>query len=81
MKTQVIHRFLPKYLGEAQVNVIIAGGMGAMAQNLFGEQGIKVIISNQELVVDAVQKYLEGTLESIDSVCDHHSHSNDCGGH
>ena len=73
--------FLPKFLAEAGVKVIIAGGMGSMAQNLFKEQEISVIISNQETVTSAIDKYLEGTLESTDSVCDHHSNADSCGGH
>lgn len=73
--------FLPKFLAEAGVEVIIAGGMGAMAQNLFKEQEIAVIISNQETVTSAIDKYLEGTLKSTDSVCDHHSNADSCGGH
>lgn len=64
--------FLPKFLSEAGVEVIIAGGMGAMAQNLFKEQDIEVIISTEETVESAIDKYLEGSLESTNSVCDHH---------
>jgi ATP-binding protein involved in chromosome partitioning len=34
---------LPRWLGDLGVNLIIAGGMGQSALNLFAEQGIKVI--------------------------------------
>ncbi len=63
---------LPKWLHEQGANVIIAGGMGSRAQNLFAENGIKVVIGapgvTPEQLVDA---YMEGTLQSGDNVCDH----------
>jgi len=63
---------LPKWLHEQGANVIIAGGMGSRAQDLFAENGIKVVIGapsvTPEQLVDA---YVEGTLKSGDNVCDH----------
>ena len=35
---------LPKWLHEKGVNVIIAGGMGMRAQQLFGQYGIQVVV-------------------------------------
>lgn len=63
---------LPRFLGEQGVDVIIAGGMGVQAQNLFDGQGITVIIgapakTPEELVAD----FLSGTLVSGENVCDH----------
>ncbi len=63
---------LPRFLGEQGVNMIIAGGMGMSAQNLFMAQGIEVIIgapakTPEELVAD----YLTGSLVSGENVCDH----------
>lgn len=63
---------LPRFLGEQGVDVIIAGGMGMQAQNLFDGQGITVVIgapskTPQELVTD----FLAGTLVSGENVCDH----------
>ena len=63
---------LPRFLAEQGVNMIIAGGMGMAAQNLFQQQGIEVIIgapskTAQELVAD----YLAGVLQSGENVCDH----------
>ena len=34
---------LPRWLAEKGANIIIAGGMGKRAQDLFTEQGIKVV--------------------------------------
>ena len=63
---------LPRWLAEHQVNLIIAGGMGRRAQNLFEQQGIEVIVgapskSPDELVKD----YMSGTLEAGVNACDH----------
>jgi predicted Fe-Mo cluster-binding NifX family protein len=63
---------LPRFLGDIGVHVIIAGGMGMSAQNLFNAQGIEVVIgapskTPEELVTD----YLAGTLKSGVNVCDH----------
>ena len=63
---------LPQWLHENNVNVIIAGGMGQRAQQLFAQNDIKVVIgaatgSPEELVL----AYLGGTLETGDNICDH----------
>src|SRR6056297_1960790 len=62
---------LPKYLNEQGVNVILAGGMGRRAKDLFNQNGIKAIIGVNGLVDDAVKSYLAGELESKGEVCDH----------
>ena len=63
---------LPKWLHENNVNVIIAGGMGQRAQQLFAQNDIEVVIgattSSPEELVSA---YLGGTLETGDNICDH----------
>ena len=63
---------LPKWLHEQGAEVIIAGGMGARAQNLFTENNIKVIVGasaqDPELVV---KSYLDGSLKPGANVCDH----------
>ncbi len=63
---------LPKWLHENNVSVIIAGGMGQRAQQLFAQNDIEVVIgattgSPEELVT----AYLGGTLETRDNICDH----------
>jgi len=63
---------LPRWLGEKGVNVIIAGGMGAQAQQLFAEQGIAVSIGapadDPEKIVIS---YMNSALELGDNTCDH----------
>ena len=63
---------LPKWLGELGVNVIIAGGMGSRAQQLFAAAGVKVVVGAQSTdPTQLVNAYIAGTLESGDNVCDH----------
>ena len=64
---------LPKWLGEEKkVDAIIAGGMGARAQQLFAEKDIKVIVGAPSATAEeVVEAYLRGTLETGDNVCDH----------
>jgi len=76
-KTEVIpnpgHRpnFLPGYLHELGVDVIIAGGMGPKAQKLFEEAGIEAILGVAGSTEQAAEQYLEGTLEGGASTCEH----------
>lgn len=63
---------LPRWLAENEVNLVIAGGMGMRAQNLFTENGIQVIVgAPSEPPENLVAAYLEGTLESGENICDH----------
>jgi ATP-binding protein involved in chromosome partitioning len=63
---------LPKWLHEKGANVIIAGGMGARAQQFFTEMGIKVVIGAQsDSPEDLARKYLSDTLVTGANICDH----------
>ena len=63
---------LPRWLHEQGANVIIAGGMGQRAQQLFTQNDIQVVIgassSEPEKLVLA---FLQGTLATGDNICDH----------
>jgi len=64
--------FLPRWLAEEGVSVVIAGGMGSRAQNLFNQSRIKVVINVLESDPEqAVLSYLAGTLKTGGDVCDH----------
>jgi predicted Fe-Mo cluster-binding NifX family protein len=69
---------LPKFLGEHNVNVIITGGMGAMAINLFKEQSIDVILGADGSINSNLDAYLGNELESKGSACSHDEGHN-CG--
>lgn len=63
---------LPRWLAEQGVNLVIAGGMGNRAQELFRAQGIEVIVgAPAKKPADLVQIYLQGTLKPGTNVCDH----------
>ena len=63
---------LPKWLAERGANLIIAGGMGQRAQDLFCEHGIEVIVgAPTETPENLVNVYLAGTLQAGENVCDH----------
>lgn len=71
--------FLPVFLTEKNVNVIISGGMGATAQKLFNKNSISVVVGAAGNVEDVIMKYLEGKLESTGSICEEHAHHDSCG--
>ena len=63
---------LPRWLHEKGADVIIAGGMGARAMDLFTQNGIKVIVGAPSLAPEELVKlYLNNKLQSGANVCDH----------
>ncbi|MCD6174225.1 MAG: NifB/NifX family molybdenum-iron cluster-binding protein [Planctomycetes bacterium] len=63
---------LPRWLHEQGANVIIAGGMGQRAQQLFTQNDIKVIVgASSDEPEEIVSAYLQGTLETGSNICDH----------
>lgn len=73
--------FLPVFLNDMGVNVIIAGGMGGGAVEIFNEKGIEVITGAQGNAKAAAEQYLQGKLHSTGSVCHEHQHHDECGEH
>lgn len=63
--------FLPVFLKELDINVIIAGGMGASAQQIFNENGIEVVVGAEGISDDLVENFIKGNLKSTDSFCQH----------
>ena len=57
-----LHRDLIPYLSSLGVNVIIAGGMGSHAIDLFAMAGIKTIPGASGDAHEAVKAYLDGKL-------------------
>ncbi len=63
---------LPRWLHELGANVIITGGMGQRARQLFSEHGIQVVIGAPPDPVDlVVAAYLQGSLQVGANPCDH----------
>jgi predicted Fe-Mo cluster-binding NifX family protein len=62
----------PRWLKERGADIIISGGMGRRAQELFSREGIEVILGTDETDPERlVRIYLDGELESGDNPCDH----------
>lgn len=66
--------FLPVYLHEKGIDVIIAGGMGQSAANLFEGNGIKVICGASGPIDKVAEDYVGKTLQSTGSLCEDHKH-------
>ncbi len=63
---------LPPWLAERGATVIIAGGMGQRAQQLFIARGIQVVVgAPAETPERLVEDFLAGTLRAGENICDH----------
>jgi len=71
--------FLPNFLNDIGVNVIISGGMGGGAIDIFNEKGIEVITGACGDAEAVVKSYLKGELRSTGSICHQHQHHGECG--
>ncbi|QZY55731.1 NifB/NifX family molybdenum-iron cluster-binding protein [Crassaminicella profunda] len=63
--------FLPKFIAENGIKVIIAGGMGATAQELFKENGVDVVVGAQGNLDNVINDYVGGKLETVGNGCSH----------
>lgn len=62
----------PKFLADQGVHVIIAGGMGQTAQDLFAQNNIEVHMGVQEgTPSELVMNYLNNQLQTGQNLCDH----------
>lgn len=71
--------FLPVFLNDLGANVIVAGGMGETAQELFKENGIEVVVGASGVCDEIVDKFINGEVKSTGSVCREHEHEGNCG--
>lgn len=63
--------FLPQFLSERGVNLIIAGGMGARAQNLFAQKNIEALVGVQGPIDTVIAQFLKQELEAGEDLCGH----------
>ena len=73
--------FLPNFLADRGVKVIIAGGMGGGAVDIFNERNVEVIVGAVGDARANVEAYLRGELKTTGSVCHAHEHADECGNH
>jgi len=63
---------LPRWLAEQGCSVVLAGGMGRRAQQLFQASGIEVVCGAPSLEAEELaRRYLAGTLPTGENPCDH----------
>ena len=63
---------LPRWLSELSVELVIAGGMGRRAQQLFQQNNIDLIVGAMDNTPqELVEQYLNNQLESGQNICDH----------
>jgi len=63
--------FLPNFLNDLGVKVIISGGMGGGAVEIFNEKGIQVIVGARGKAEDAIKSFIKSELKSSGAVCEH----------
>lgn len=73
--------YLPNFLNDQGVKVIIAGGMGGGAIEIFNEKAIETVTGISGKTDETIAKYLAGELASSGSVCHAHQHADSCGEH
>jgi ATP-binding protein involved in chromosome partitioning len=62
---------LPQWISQQECSIVIAGGMGGRALNMFGQSGITVISGASAIKPeDAVMAYLKGELVTGGNLCD-----------
>ncbi len=71
---------LPVFLSEHGVSLVIAGGMGPRAVELFAQNGIEVILGVGGTVDCVAEEYVAGSLSAGESSC-HHGHESCDGTH
>ena len=69
----------PVWLKQQGATVVLAGGMGPRAVEIFAHQGIEVVLGVQGEDPEVIARsYLAGTLETTGEVCHEHGF-HDCG--
>ncbi len=63
---------LPAWLAEQGANLVLAGGMGNMAIQIFAKHGIEVIVGAPSIDPESLaQSYLAGEIGDGANACDH----------
>ena len=73
---------LPAWVARQGARVVIAGGMGPRAIQLFGSHGVEVVLGAPQAPPDQLAgALLRGELQATGNPCDHGEHPGGCGGH
>ena len=66
--------FLPVFLYDKGVNIIMSGGIGGGAIEIFNEKNIEVVTGANGDSTKAVEMFLSNQLKSTNSICNQHKH-------
>lgn len=61
----------PRFLGKQGANIIVTGGMGQRAVDLFHDQNIKVFLGARGTIESNLKELIKGDLISKGSACTH----------
>ncbi|MCF7886847.1 MAG: NifB/NifX family molybdenum-iron cluster-binding protein [Candidatus Omnitrophica bacterium] len=61
--------YLPEFLKKEGADVIVAGGMGQRALELFSQSGIQVVVGVGGKIDEVITKLVENRLEGGESLC------------
>lgn len=73
--------FLPAFLADQGINVVICGGMGNRPFEVFNQKNVQVILGVKGDAKEAVDAYLNGSLKPDDSTVNIHLHNCGCSCH
>lgn len=65
---------VPSYIQQQQANVMLAGGMGRRAVQIFEQLGIKAVTGAQGTVQHALEQYLGGALKGVAPCAESEAH-------
>nr|WP_041276257.1 NifB/NifX family molybdenum-iron cluster-binding protein [Desulfosporosinus acidiphilus] len=71
--------FIPDFLDDLGVSVIVSGDISGGAIEIFNEKGISVITGAKGHAKIAAEQYLQGSLKTNSAVCHEHIHQGECG--
>ncbi|NCB48076.1 MAG: dinitrogenase iron-molybdenum cofactor [Clostridia bacterium] len=66
--------FLPFFLYDLGINIIMSGGIGGGAIEIFNEKNIEVVTGATGEATKTVEMFLTNELKSTNSVCNQHKH-------
>jgi len=69
---------LPVFLANLGVNVIIVGGMGSGAIELFDARHIAIVTGASGTIDSVIEKWMASELKSTGSICNEHQHHQEC---
>lgn len=64
--------YLPNFLADLGVKLVIAGGLGGGAAQIFEERNVVIVAGATGNARVAVERYLKGELKSTGEICHEH---------